>query len=97
MSKFESNSTTSRAMPRYYFHIVGPADLRDRFGLIRCDDAAAIAWAQNVADALQKRNASASVVVIMHEDGREIARIPGVPVANPIQLAVDRESGDAAA
>jgi hypothetical protein len=82
--KLESNSTTSGAMPRYYFHIVGPADLRDRFGLIRCDDAAAIAWAQNVADGLQKRGASASVVVIMHEDGREVARVPALHALEPL-------------
>ena len=71
-------------MPRYYFHIVGPAEVRDRFGLIRCDDAAAIAWAQNVADALQKRHASAAVVVIMHEDGREIGRIPALHALEPL-------------
>jgi hypothetical protein len=71
-------------MPRYYFHIAGPTDLRDRFGLIRCDDAAAIAWAKNVADVLQKRGASVSVVIIMHEDGREIGRIPALHALEPL-------------
>ena len=71
-------------MPRYYFHVVGPPDFRDRFGLIRCDDAAAIAWAQNVADALHKRGALAPVVIIMHEDGREIARIQALQALEPL-------------
>src|SRR3569833_3700248 len=47
--KLESNSTTSGAMPRYYFRIVGPADLRDRFGLFRCVVAVAFAWVLFVA------------------------------------------------
>jgi hypothetical protein len=33
---------TSGAMLRYHFHVVGPPVFRDRFGLIGCDDAAAI-------------------------------------------------------
>jgi hypothetical protein len=83
--KFESNSMSSGAMPRYYFHVIGPPDFRDRFGLIRYDDAAAIAWAQNVADALHKRGASASAVVVTHEDGREVARIPALPALEPLR------------
>jgi hypothetical protein len=51
------------------------------------DDAAAIAWAQNVADALHKRGALGSVVVIMHEDGLEIARIQALQVLEPLSYA----------
>lgn len=92
MFKFKSVSKTSGAMPRYYFHVEGPPDVLDRFGLIRCDDAVAIAWAQNIADALQKRGASASVVVIAHEDGREIARIPALHALEPLNKVIATQS-----
>ena len=61
-------------MPRYYFHLSGAKNVHDPFGLIRRDDVAAIKWATRLAGVLQKGSAISSVVV-MAEDGREVARI----------------------
>ena len=64
----------SAPVPRYYFHLSGAKNVHDPFGLIRRDDMAAIQWATRLADALQKDSAISAVVVVA-EDGREVARI----------------------
>jgi hypothetical protein len=62
-------------MPRFFFNVTGQQNVRDQFGLMRRDDAHAITWAENIWDALQYRDPSA-VVVVIREDGREVARVP---------------------
>ena len=59
---------------RYIFNVVAHRNVSDPFGLIRRDDAAAIDWAQDIADGFSRRGIPAEVI-ILREDGHQVARI----------------------
>ena len=59
---------------RFFFNVVAHRNVTDPFGLIRRDDAAAIDWAQNIADGFTRRGVRAEVI-ILREDGHQVARI----------------------